>query len=326
MTEHEFSKLASEFALPIETVLSESATVEEALTSLRKKKIGQKIIYFYAIDEEGKLMGVVSARQLLLAEPHCLINQIMQMPVVKIGAAESMRDAMELFEKHSLLALPVVDQNEKLLGSIDIQTMTQEPVNSADQRSRSDAFQMIGITLEEKKKIPLLQGFTLRMPWLLCNVFSGLVCAVISRVFELVLSKVLLLAFFIPLVLTLSESTSMQSMAQSLQFLRRPRFSWKSIQVKAFREWQLVFLLALSLGILVGGISLLWGDGFLPSFAIGVGILSGVSISAVFGIGVPIALNRMKLDPKVASGPVVLMIVDIIATAVYLGIATWWLI
>ena len=164
------------------------------------------------------------------------------------------------------------------------------------------------------------------MPWLLCNVFSGLVCAIISRVYELVLSEALLLAFFIPLVLTLSESTSMQSMAQSLQFLRGPRFSWKRIQYLAFREWQLSILLSVSLGLLVGAFSLLWGDSYLPSVAIGCGILGGVTFSSIFAIVIPIGLNRLRLDPKVASGPLVLMIADMLTTAIYLSLATWWLI
>ncbi|HSX11300.1 MAG TPA: magnesium transporter [Chlamydiales bacterium] len=324
--DHDLARSVLECALPIETVILQTATVEEALSALRKRKINQKIIYFYAVDDAHKLKGVVSTRQLLLAEPTRKIEDIMLHAVIKIHAAQSMKEAMELFAAHPLLALPVVDKEGKLLGAIDVQMVMQEPINFSDERGRSDVFQMIGITLEEKKRPSLFQGFRHRMPWLLCNVFSGLCCAVISRVFELVLAKVLLLAFFIPLVLTLSESTSMQSMAQSLQFLRRPRFSWKSIQVRAYREWQLVVLLAITLGILVGALSLFWGDGILPSIAIGVGIITGVSFSAIFGIIVPIGLNRLKLDPKVASGPVVLMIVDILTTAIYLGIATWWLI
>jgi magnesium transporter len=86
-----------------------------------------------------------------------------------------------------------------------------------------------------------------------------------------------------------------------------------------------VALLGISLGVLVGCFSLFWQEGVLPAISIAVGIMVAVSVSAVFGIFMPILLNRMKLDPKVASGPVVLMIVDILTTAVYLGFATWWL-
>ena len=108
-------------------------------------------------------------------------------------------------------------------------------------------------------------------------------------------------------------------------FLGRPRFAWNIAVKRGFREWHLDALLALSSGILVGALSLLWGDGLLPSLCIGLGIIGSVILSAVFGISVPVLLHRMKLDPKVASGPVVLMITDILTTALYLGMATWWL-
>lgn len=325
MTDQDLSRKAEEFASPVETVLDQSLTVREAMKDLRTRKIKQDIIYFYAVDKEGKLQGVVSTRELLLAGPEDKIKDIMLKKVIKIRGSHSLRDVMELFERHPLLAIPVVDDEDQLIGAIDVQKVTHEPINFLDQRSRMDAFQMIGITLEEKKKIPMFENYRHRVPWLLCNVFSGLVCALISRIFEGVLSKVILLAFFIPLVLTLSESTSMQAMAQSIQFLRRPRFYWKSVRSRALREWQLVFFIAISLGVLVGLLSLLWGDAILASLTIGVGIIIGVTCSSFFAIAVPIFLNRMKLDPKVASGPVVLMLCDIIATAVYLGLATWWL-
>lgn len=325
MNENDLQKTVRECALPVETLVFLSATIEEAMTSLRKKQIHQKIIYFYAVDEQHHLKGVISTRQLLLADPNQRIEEIMQSAIVKIQADQTMQEAMELFARHPLLALPVIDEKGRLIGAIDVQMISEEALDIADQRSRSDAFQIIGLTLEDGRKIPLRSHYRLRMPWLLCNVFSGIVCAIISRVFEDVLAKYLLLAFFIPLVLTLSESTSMQSVAQSLQFLRRPRFQWKSAWLQSLREWQLALLLGVSSGILVGGISLLWGDGYLPSVAIAVGIVSGVAFSTIFGISIPIFLHRLRLDPKVAAGPVVLMIADILTTGLYLALASWWL-
>jgi magnesium transporter len=321
MAESHLFKSVQECAAPLETVIPSHLTVEEAMTALRKKRVQQKIIYFYAVDESHNLKGVVSTRQLLLADPTRKIEEIMQDSVIKVKAGQTLRDALELFARHPLLALPVVDDQGKLIGAIDVQMVTNETVEPGS----SEYFQILGFMLEDRKKRSLMQGYKLRMPWLLCNVFSGLICAMISRYFDLVLAKVLLLAFFIPLVLTLSESTSMQSMAQCLQFLRRPRFDWRVAKVRGFREWMLVNMLAVSSAVLVGGLSLFWGQGILPSVAIGIGILFGVSFSALFGICMPILLHHFRLDPKVAAGPVVLMIADILTTAIYLGVATWWL-
>jgi len=318
-------KLARDYATAIETIIPLGSSVEEALALLRQKHIKQKIIYFYVVDERRKLKGVISTRQLLLSEPTQRIEDLMQQAVIKTRSDQTLEQAMELFSVHSLLALPVVDEEDRLLGMIDVQMLTNEIVDVGDLRSRTDLFQMIGLTLEDGKKIPFSQSYRRRMPWILCNVLSGIICAIISRYYEVVLGKYLLLAFFIPLVLTLSESTSMQSMTQSLLFLRRPKFLWKVAIARGLREWQLMLLIAVSLAGIVGGLSLLWGDGIWPSLAIGIGIFVGISISVLFGISLPVLLNRFKLDPKVASGPVVLMIADIITTGFYLGFATWLL-
>ena len=321
----DYTKLARDCAVPIETVIPFQSTVEEALAQLRTKHIQQKIIYFYVVDERYKLKGVVSTRQLLLAEPTRQIEEIMQDSVIKVRADNTLKQVMELFSAHPLLALPVIDEEDRLLGMIDVQMVTDESFDLTDMRGRADIFQMIGLSLEDGKKIPFFYSYRRRMPWILCNVFSGMICAMISRYYEVVLGRYLLLAFFIPLVLTLSESTSMQSMTQSLLFLRRPRFLWSVAFARGLREWQLMLLIGLTSALLVGGLSLFWGDGIAPSLAIAAGIFVGIAISVLFGVGFPVLLHRLKLDPKIASGPLVLMIADMITTGFYLGFATWML-
>lgn len=136
MTEPELSRAVGECALPIETVVPQGVTIGEAMSILRSRNIHQKIIYFYAVDESHRLKGVVSTRQLLLADPNAKIEDVMQNDVVKIGSFQSLKEAMELFAEHPLLALPVVDPEGKLLGAIDVQMVTQEPINISDERAR----------------------------------------------------------------------------------------------------------------------------------------------------------------------------------------------
>jgi magnesium transporter len=323
--ETELYRPIGEYAAHVDSVIPQDATIEEALEKLRKKPIENKIIYFYVVDSEHCLKGVVSTRHLLLSPPHRKVSDVMQDWVAKLKVGQTLKDALELFDQHPLLALPVVDLNGKLVGAVDVQMVTKEAVDLADLHNRAAIFQMIGLTLEDGKKLSLFKNYLLRMPWLLCNVFSGIMCALISRIYEHVLIEYLILTFFIPLVLTLSESTSMQSMAQTLQLLRRPRFSWKVVWKKSIREWQIVVILALSSGFILSGISFLWGGGMGPSFMIGTGILLSALFSALFGTLLPVFLYRMKLDPKVASGPVVLMIADMLTITIYLSLAAWWL-
>jgi magnesium transporter len=325
MKETDLYKKVADFIDPLGVCLHANSTVEGTLIELRKTEIADKISYLYVVDDEHKLVGIVPTRRLLFCKPEQKIQDIMDFSVIRIKNDQTLKDAMEIFANHNLLALPVVDKDNKLLGTIDVQMYMEESFDVADAQHRRDIFQLIGITIEEKKKFSLWKQYRLRMPWLFCNIFAGIICAIISRINEAVLAKFLLLAMFIPLVLTLSESTSMQSMTQSLQFLRRPRFSWKIALSMAFKEWQVMLLIALSCGFLVGGVSLFWGDGLIASLTISIGILIGVTTSISFGIMMPIVLHTTRLDPKVASGPVVLMFADVITTLIYLSIASWWL-
>ena len=130
---------------------------------------------------------------------------------------------------------------------------------------------------------------------------------------------------FIPLLLTLSESISMQSLTQSMQVIRRGKTTLSVIGRTIWDEWKVLGILASSSGVIVGLISLFWGGGFLSGLVIMIGIGVSVFISASIGAIVPLLLHARKWDPKVASGPVVLMFADVLTTAIYLSLATWWL-
>lgn len=325
MTSNDLSRPVKDFAIPVHTTLNQDQTIEEALNSLRGRKIDEKIIYFYVVDDQGCLQGIVPTRQLLLNEPHQTIKEIMKYSVVRLSEEQTLEEAMELLSTHQLLALPVVDKKQRLKGIIDVQIYLEESFDIADARHSSDVFQILGLTLEMGKRKSPWKSYRIRMPWILCNMAGGIACAVVSFFYQSVLAKVLLLAMFIPLILTLSESISMQSMTQSLHLVRQPNISWRRIFHRIFIEGKMVILLALTCGIAVGIISLFWGGGLGPSVTIAVSLFIAISLSASVGASVPLLLHAGSLDPKVASGPVVLMLADVITTTLYLSLATWWL-
>ena len=325
ITENDLEKPVSTYIIPVETHLNINDRIDEALHKIRTELSNEKILYFYAIDDEGKLVGTLSTRQLLLSDPTCFVGEVVQDQVVHLQHTQTLSEAMALFEKHHLLALPVIDAEGKLLGTLSVSLYMDGSFNVADARHRRDVFKIMGLSVETGKKFSVVRGYRFRMPWLFCNMISGFICALIASRNEEVLNQFLLLAMFIPLVLTLSESVSMQSMTQSLQFLRRPKIQLKYIALQVKKEWSIVFLIAASCSLIVGLLSMVWGDGLAPSLVIGFGILVSVLISAGLGIVFPIFIHKTKLDPKVASGPVVLMFADAFTTFVYLSTASWFL-
>ncbi len=321
----DLTKYVKDYAVYPSTVVDQDLTIEEALAYLRHKKIEDKIIYIYVVDKEQKLKGVVPTRSLLLKDPSARIYEVMQTSVVCLHGNQSLRDAMEFLESYRLLALPVVDEEKRFIGVIDVDMYLDESYEVVNARRQFDIFQMIGVYLEEGKTVSVFQSYKRRMPWIFCNMIGGIACAIISRIYEHVLAQVLLLAMFIPLVLTLSESISMQSMTQSLE-LTHGKHKLRYLFYRIFRESNVVAIIAISCGVIVGCLSLFWGEGVLPALTISVGISISVYITAFIGSLVPVIIHSRSLDPKVASGPVVLMFADVITTLIYLSLATWWLI
>jgi magnesium transporter len=306
-------------------VVEENHTIKEAINILRNKQSDGKIIYFYVIDAEYKLRGIVSARALLLADPQNQIKDVMEESVFCLQEDQNLEEAMEALSHRRLLALPVVDVHNVLKGVVDVQMYLQENIDIFKEQRNQDVFQLLGMRFEEGVYKSPWKSYTKRMPWILCNMAGGIACAIVSRVFQIVLAKVLILAMFIPLVLSLSESISMQSMTQSFHILRKDHVSWGKIFSRMFSEIRTAILMSLTSGILVGVLSLFWGSGIIVSSTIAAGIVISVILSAVIGSSVPLLLHLNRLDPKVASGPVVLTISDVITTAIYLFLATLWL-
>ncbi|MDX8431651.1 MAG: CBS domain-containing protein [Candidatus Algichlamydia australiensis] len=325
MSQKDFAKPVLDFVNPVQTVVHPDQTIEEALMTVREKDIHEKIVYFYAVDDEGKLVGIVPTRRLLLRSPKTLVKEVMDTKVICLLCTQSLKEALTVFETHHFLALPVVDKEQHFLGVIDVQLYLEESVDVVNSRRRSDIFQIIGFNLEEGKRVTTWRSYRTRMPWIFCNMFGGLACAIISKFFELILTKVIILAMFIPLVLSLSESISMQSMTLSLQQLQNNGARLGYLIRRSLREWKTIVLLALTCGAVVGSISIFWGDGIAPALTIALGIFLSICITGTIASIVPLVLHVREWDPKVAAGPIVLTCADVITTAIYLSLATWFL-
>lgn len=310
---------------PATLIVHTDHTIEQTLDSLRKTKCEGKILYFYVVDSHHKLEGIISARTLLLGDPNALIRDVMETSVFSLEEDQNLEEAMEALSHRRLLALPVVNKNHHLVGMIDVQLYLEENIDIFKSQRQQDIFQLLGMTLEEGLYKSPLAIYAKRMPWIFCNMIGGIACAVVSHAFQLVLGKVLILAMFIPLVLSLSESISMQSMTQSFHILRKQNISLKRIVARMFSEINVAVLMSVTSGVVIGILSLFWNCGVKVSLTIASGIIISVIISAVIGSSIPLLLHIRKLDPKVASGPVVLTLADVITTTIYLLLATLWL-
>ncbi|MFB3892608.1 MAG: magnesium transporter [Phycisphaerae bacterium] len=318
----DLSRSVREFAQPVETALSDGQTIGEALASLHARQINHKVIYFYVVDRDGKLVGVIPTRKLLLSDPLSPVRSIMEHSPISIPDSMTLEEAMEMFAMHRLLAFPVVDARGMLVGHIDIDLYAEEAFDVSESQRSAELFQLIGLSVERPRRPSAWAAYMMRTPWLMCNVAGGIACAVIAAALNMVLAKAVIIAMFIPLVLTLSESISMQAMTLALQQLRMAKADLSELWKLSLAELKTAGMVALTCGAVVGLAASFWGHS-VAAGAIAAGIVLSMVAAASLGATAPVLLHILRLDPKVAGGPVVLMIGDVVTMAIYLGIAAW---
>jgi magnesium transporter len=317
MEKKHLNHLTSNYVRNANNILQLDQTINSAIEFIRSQKEKQVSSFYYVLDKNKHLIGVVSARSLLQQNPKSLLKDIVKTNVHVIQDKQPMIDALAIMQKFHLLSIPIL-KNGKFQGVVELQDFFEDELEVSSKRKRLQVFQMLGILVEEGPTKSLWKKYIHRMPWLFCNMFSGIVCAVISQVYEVVLLNVIILAMFTPLVLALSESISMQAMTVSNYLMTHKKHSFSKVFLYLITEVRLFFLIALTSSVFVGLLSLLWGDGIGPSLIIFISIFISVIVTAIFGAVVPIVMHRWKLDPKVASGPIVLMIADVITMLIYL--------
>ena len=161
------------------TSLRVEQTVGQALASIRERQPQGRIIYFYVVDSEGRLKGVVPTRRLLLTPLERPIADIMVPQVIAIPATATVLDACEFFTLHRLLAFPVVDAEKRILGIVDVQLYTDELRDLERREGHDDLFQLIGVHLTEAQQANPVVAFRQRFPWLLANIAGGLLAALL---------------------------------------------------------------------------------------------------------------------------------------------------
>jgi magnesium transporter len=298
-------------------------TVGEALEDLRAQPPQGRVIYLYVVDDAGVLRGIVPTRRLLLSAPQTPLADIMVRQVVTLPASATVLDACEFFVQHRLLGFPVVDEAGRILGVVDIELYTDELQNLGDARERDDVFQLVGVHLTRGRVASVWPAFRARFPWLGCNLAAGILAAFLSGIYEESLRAAVALAFFIPVVLNLAESVSSQSVSISLQALHGRAPTWASLWRDIRREMLTGFFLGLGSGVVVALTALVWlGAGRVALCLIG-GIAGGVAGAAGLGLALPIVLRMLRLEPRVAAGPIALAGADVITILIYLNLARW---
>lgn len=301
--------------------LQKDWTAGEAIEWLRRQTLGEKIIYFYVVNEEGRLAGVVPTRRLLMSRPQEPLANIMVPRVISIPDTLTVADACEFFLLYRMLAFPVVDREGKLVGVIDVSLFTDEIFNLSQSRAAQDVFQLIGVHLARGRKASAWARFRDRFPWLLCNIGGGIACAFLAGLYEAFLDSVIVLALFIPVVLALAESVSIQSMSLTLLGLHQRTVEWKAMAQALRAEFVTSILLGAACGTLVGAVAWAWKHDGRVAAAIGVSIGLSIVTACLLGVLLPTLVRALRGNPRIAAGPMVLALADLVTLLFYFNLS-----
>lgn len=303
------------------TALAQGLTVAEALAQVRERGVGERIIYFYVLDADGRLAGVVPTRRLLTAPLAAHLTDIMIARVVMVPDSATVLETCEMFLLHKFLAFPVVDAEQRLVGVVNVSLFADEVFDLTEKSHMDDVFQTIGFRVAEVQTASPARAFRLRFPWLLATIGSGVCCAFLAARYETTLATSLVLAFFLTLVLGLGESVSAQSLTVAIQSLhgRVPNRAWI---LRALRkELATALLLGSACGLIVGIVAWLWRGHLAAAVVIGGSIALAMVMACLLGLAVPTVLHRLKLDPRIAAGPLTLALADICTLLFYFNLA-----
>lgn len=302
--------------------LKKDMTINQALVTIREHGLGERIIYFYVVDDENRLIGVLPTRRLLSALPDQSLAQIMITKIITIPNTVTVLEACEWFVMYKFLAFPVVDEEQRIVGIIDISLYTQEILDLTEREQSISLFETLGVRMSQIKNASPLRAFRFRFPWLLATISGGILCALLTSFFEMTLAQSLILAFFLTLLLGLGESVSMQSMTVTIMALRHLRPNWRWYFRSLTREISTALLLGGGTAFIVCSIVWLWWGHLSSAMVIAISIILSMGAASFLGISIPALLHIMRFDLKIAAGPLTLTVTDLFSLSFYFSLAT----
>ena len=301
--------------------LSEELTVGEAITELQSNRDVEMVFYLYVVDERRHLVGVVSLRRLLLVSPETPLKRIMTADLISARVDMDQEEVARQVASYNLLAIPVVDEENKLVGVITV----DDVIDVIKDEATEDIYRLAGVAGDEKVFTSPREVFRKRLPTLAIQLITLFAAAAVIAVFEPTIGKVTALAVFMPIVAGMGATAATQTLTVMVRGLALGELTWSNSRKALLKE----VALGVSNGILLGVVAAIvtWaakGDPVL-GLLLGLAMIINLFIAAAAGTLVPIGLRAANLDPALASSVVVTTMTDVLGFATFLGLATLFL-
>ena len=305
--------------VPDFVALKQDITAAQAIQSLQEEHLDVEMpFYLYVVDDHDRLVGVSSLRQLVVVPPDALLKDFMTTDILSVMTDMDQEEVAKIVARYDILAVPVVDEGNHLVGIVTV----DDVIDIFRREATEDILKMAGVGDEFVETKSVLTSTRIRLPWLFASCIGGLVAFYVIGRFENSLSRLAYLAAFIPIIMGMGGNIGNQSATIVVRGLATGRFNIGDMRRVVLKELLVGTILGIFYGLLIGLVAQFQYSLSALGLAVGLAVLSSMSVAALVGSMVPMLFARLNIDPAVATGPFVSTSIDIVSVFFYLKIAT----
>ena len=300
--------------------LHEETKAKDAIYALQDQEGAEMVFYLYTLDNDGRLTGVISLRELVTTPVDTMLKDIMSKHVHVVRPETDQEEVARIVSQYNFLAVPVVDQEDRLLGIVTV----DDVVDVIREEATEDFLQLVGAGKDREILLKSSwENARMRVPWLFASWVGGILAALIIGIFDDVLKSTIALAAFIPVIMGMGGNIGTQSSTMIVRGLATGRVSIENSVKILFKEIRVGLILGILYGLLLGVFAIFQFINVSPMIGLVVGLSICISmiIAATIGSLVPLILNRFEIDPAIATGPFVTTAIDILGVAFYFIVA-----
>jgi magnesium transporter len=295
--------------------LQEDVTVSEAISALQRRHEEFEMSYYlYVVDERNHLLGVVSMRQLLLNTPSTPLKKIMSTDVIRVTTATDQEEVARLVANYNLIAVPVVDDESKLVGIVTV----DDVIDVIREEATEDIYALAGVEAEDRATGGAVNSVRRRLPWLLTSLGTSLLAAAVVNVFRSSLEAAVALAVLLPVVVAMGDNAATQTMAVVVRAIQLGEISWDRGLGVVAKEALVGAANGAAVGVVAAVVVGLWLRSVRLGVALGLALTATTLVACVVGTLVPLLLKRFRVDPAIASSVFVVTLTVVAGLFVFL--------
>jgi magnesium transporter len=311
-------KTAGRIMNPKVFALSEDMTAAEAIAALQASRDVEMVFYLYVIDGRRHLVGVVSLRRLLLVPPDTPLKRIMTTDLISARVDMDQEEVAQQVASYNLLAIPAVDEENKLVGVITV----DDVIDVIKDEATEDVYRLAGLASDDRVFTTPHESLRKRLPWLVVNLATAFIAASVVKIFEGTIGVVTSLAVFMPVVAGMGGNAATQTLAVIVRGIALGELTWSNSRKALIKEALVGVGNGIACGIVGGGLVWLMQGTPWMGIILAMAMIINMFVAATAGTLIPLALRALKVDPALASSVFITTLTDVFGFLSFLGLGT----